>query len=228
VGANGIRVGPNGKPLKFRLAAFNEYPMDVTAAKKISSYLKAVGIGTVVQVMDENAFTNDNYDNANDDLYIWNWNADIDPGYLLSTMTTGQLLNGSDSEYSNPKYDALYVQQAAAVDPARRKQIVDQMQQILYHDAPYVILWYNVNVQAYRTDTWAGYVSVPPGSAPGAALRNMLRTTYIDLKPKAAAAASSGGSSSGTIVAIIVAAVVVIGVVAFVVLRRRSRTVETE
>ena len=86
-------------------------------------------------------------------------------------MTTGQVLNGSDSEYSNPAYDALYVQQAAAVDPAKRKQIVDQMQQILYRDAPYVILWYNVNVQAYRTDTWTGYVSVPPGSAPGAALR---------------------------------------------------------
>jgi peptide/nickel transport system substrate-binding protein len=229
VGANGIRVAPNGKPLKFRLAAFNEYPMDITAAKKISSYLKDVGIGTVVQVMDENAFTDDNYDNANDDLYIWNWNADIDPGYLLSTMTTGQLMDGSDSDYSNPAYDALYVQQAGAVDPAQRKQIVDQMQQIIYHDAPYVILWYNVNVQAYRTDTWTGYVSVPPGSAPGAALRNMLRTTYIDLKPKAVATASSGGgSSTGTIVAVVIVAIVVIGVVVLLVVRRRSRTVETE
>jgi len=143
-------------------------------------------------------------------------------------MTTGQVLNGSDSEYSNPAYDALYVQQAAAVDPAKRKQIVDQMQQILYRDAPYVILWYNVNVQAYRTDTWTGYVSVPPGSAPGAALRNMLRTTYVDLKPKAAATAASGGSSTTTMVAVVVAAIVVIVIVAVIVVRRRSRTVETE
>ena len=228
VGANGIRVAPNGKPLRFRLAAFNEYPMDITAAKKISSYLKDVGIATTVQVMDENAFTNDNYDNANDDLYIWNWSADIDPGYILSIFTTGQVLNGSDSEYSNPVYDALYVQQAGAIDPARRKQIVDQMQQILYRDSPYSILWYNVNVQAFRTDKWTGYSSVPPGGK-GAAFHNMLRTSYVDLKPKAAATATSGGSSStGTIVAVVVAVVVVAGIVTLLVLRRRSRSVETE
>ena len=225
-GADGVRVAPNGKPLKFRLAAFTQYPMDITAAKKISSYLKDVGIATTVQVMDENAFTTANYDNADDDLYIWNWNADIDPGYILSIFTTGQVLNGSDSEYSNPEYDKLYVEQAHAVDPAQRKQIITQMQQILYRDSPYSILWYNVNVQAFRTDKWTGYSSVPPGGQ-GAAFRNMLRTTYVDLKPKAAATATSGGSSTTTIVVVVVAAIVVIAIVAVIVVRRRSRAVET-
>ncbi len=105
MGAGGIRVAPNGKPVKFRLAALTDYPMDVTAATLIAGYPKAVGIGVNLQVMDEGAFTNDNYDNGNDDLYIWNWNADIDPGDILSTFTTGQLLNGSDSDYTNPAYD---------------------------------------------------------------------------------------------------------------------------
>ena len=45
VGADGIREDAKGNKLKFRLAAFNEYPMDITAAKKITSYLKDVGIG---------------------------------------------------------------------------------------------------------------------------------------------------------------------------------------
>ena len=40
MGPDGVRVAPNGKPLKFRLAALNEYSMDITAAKKISAYLK--------------------------------------------------------------------------------------------------------------------------------------------------------------------------------------------
>ena len=187
VGADGVRVAPSGKPLKFRLAAFTEYPMDITAAKKITSYLKDVGIATTLQVMDENAFTDANYDNADDDLYIWNWNADIDPGYILSVFTTGQILNGSDSEYSNPEYDKLYVDQAHAVDTGQRQQLITQMQQILYRDSPYSILWYNVNVQAFRTDRWTGYSSVPTGGD-GAAFRNMLRTTYVDLKPETAAA----------------------------------------
>jgi peptide/nickel transport system substrate-binding protein len=167
-----------------------------------------------------------NYSGADDDLYIWNWTADIDPGYILSTFTTGQQLNGSDSEYSNPEYDALYIQQAQAVDPAQRQQIIHQMQQILSDDSPYSVLWYNTLVQAFRTDTWTGYSSVPKGGD-GAAFRNMLRDTYIDLKPVAAAdAASSGGSNTGVIVALIVAAVVVIAVVVLLVRRRKPRSVE--
>ena len=142
-------------------------------------------------------------------------------------FTTGQILNGSDSEYSNPEYDNLYAQQAQQVDPAQRRQTIIEMQKILYRDSPYSILWYNVNVQAFRTDKWTGYSSVPPGGQ-GAAFRNMLRTSYVDLKPKAVATATSGGSSTTTIVIIVVAAIVVIAIVAVIVVRRRSRTVETE
>jgi len=227
MGPDGVRVAPNGKPLKFRLAAFNEYPMDISAAKKIAGYLKDVGIATTLQVMDENAFMDANYDNADNDLYIWSWTADIDPGYILSVLTTDQVLNSSDSEYSNPVYDKLYTEQAQAVIPADRQKIIYEMQQILYRDSPYSILWYNVLVQAYRTDKWTGYSHVPVG-ADGAPFRNMLKTTYIDLKPVAAATTTSGGSNSGTIVAIVLAVVVVIGIIIFVIVRRRPKSVETE
>ena len=226
MGANGVRVDSKGNPLKFRLAALNEYPMDITAAKKITSYLKDVGIGTTLQIMDENAFSDMNYSNADDDLYIWNWTADIDPGYILSTFTTGQQLNGSDSEYSNPEYDALYVQQAQAVDPAQRQQIIHQMQQILYSDSPYSVLWYNTLIQAFRTDTWTGYSSVPKGGD-GAAFRNMLRDTYIDLKPVSATAnTAESGSNTGVIVAVVVAVGVVSAISVLLLRRRRPRSVE--
>jgi len=224
---NGVRVAANGKPLKFRLAALSQYPMDITAAKKISAYLKDVGIGITLQVMDENAFTNANYDNADDDLYVWSWTADIDPGYILSTFTSAQILNSSDSEYSNPAYDKLYAAQAQAVIPADRKKIIDEMQQILYRDSPYSILWYNVLIEAFRTDKWTGYSHVPKGND-GAAFRNMLRTSYVDLKPVATAPTTSSGSNTGAIAATVLAVIVVIAVVGFVMVRRRPKCVETE
>jgi peptide/nickel transport system substrate-binding protein len=200
--------------------------MDITAAKKITSYLKDVGIGTELQVMDENAFYDLNYDNADNDLYIWSWTADIDPGYILSTFTTDQILNGSDSEYSNPQYDALYIEQSEAVDPAQRQQLVQEMQQILYADAPYSILWYNTLVQAFRTDTWTGYSHVPK-TQDGAAFRNMLRDTYVNLKPVTATEETAeSGSNTGVIVAIVVAVVVVIAIIALVLVRRRPKSVE--
>ena len=226
MGPDGIRVAPNGKPLKLRLAALNEYPMDISAAKKISAYLKDVGIGITLQIMDENAFTDANYDNADDDLYIWSWTADIDPGYILSVFTTDQILNSSDSEYSNPAYDKLYAEQAGAVIPADRQKIIYEMQKILYRDSPYSILWYNVLIQAFRTDKWTGYSHVPRGND-GAAFRNMLRTTYIDLKPVAATGTTKTDTSdTGTIVAVVLAVLVVIVIVVFVVMRRRPKRVE--
>ena len=102
------------------------------------------------------------------------------------------------------------------------------MQRILYRDSPYSILWYNVLIQAFRTDKWTGYSSVPTGGD-GAAFRNMLRTTYIDLKPVAAATSTTTARSNTTLIAAIVAAVVVVlAIVAFVLLRRRPKSVETE
>ena len=100
------------------------------------------------------------------------------------------------------------------------------MQKALYRDSPYSILWYNVLIQAYRTDRWTGYSSVPKGGD-GAAFRNMLRTTYIDLKPvNTSTAAETDTSDTGTIVAVVLLALVVIAVVAFLLVRRRPKSVE--
>ena len=51
----------------------------------------------------------------------------------------GQL---SDSFYCNPEYDKLYEQQKVTIDPAKRAEIVKQMQRMLYDDAPYVVTYY--------------------------------------------------------------------------------------
>jgi peptide/nickel transport system substrate-binding protein len=121
--------------------------------------------------------------------------------------------------YSNPAYDALYKEQAAAVDRTKRLQIVHQMQQILYQQDPYIILWYNVDSEAYRTNKWTGWELVPKGT--GRPIMTFLRGTYINVKPVVAEAKTSGGIGSGAIAGIVVAAVVVCGAVVFVLIRRR-------
>ena len=128
----------------------------------IASWCDDVGIKLRLDQMDEGAFGDEVYDNADDDMFIWSWRGDIDPGFMLSTFTTTQILNWGDSQYSDPEYDALLRAQAEALDPAgpttpRRAGVTDQMQPILYRDTPYVILWYNMNLQAFRTDKWTGY-----------------------------------------------------------------------
>jgi peptide/nickel transport system substrate-binding protein len=226
---DGIRENAKGKKLEFRLVALNEYPEDQAAAKMIVSWCGDIGIKLRLDTKDEGAFGDEIYDNADYDLFVWSWGGDIDPGFMLSTFTTKQILNWGDSQYSNPAYDKLYVRQAEAVDPAhptdpaKRKVITDEMQRILYRDNPYIVLWYNVNLQAFRTDTWSGYRQIP--AVGGAPFWNYLRTTYIDLKPRKAAAAGKGGTTTLAYVVVGLVAAIIIG--GFIWFRRRPRAVES-
>ena len=47
------------------------------------------------------------------------------------------------------------------------------MQEIINRDCPDFVLWYNVNLAAYRTDRWTGYVRAP--GPEGAPFWNMIR-----------------------------------------------------
>lgn len=226
---DGIRETADGDELSFRLVALTEYAEDQAAAKMIVSWCRDVGIELTLEQKDEAAFSDDIYDNADYDLFIWSWGGDIDPGFMLSTFTTTQILNWGDSQYSNPEYDRLYVRQAEAFDPAhpedttQRKALTDQMQKILYRDTPYIILWYNLNLQAFRTDRWRGYAMAPGDD--GAPFWNFIRTSYIDLQPVGTGVAADEGSAPWLWAVGAVAAVAVILVV-LLLARRRPKPVE--
>jgi peptide/nickel transport system substrate-binding protein len=226
---DGVREDAAGDELSFRLVALDEYPEDQTAARMIVGWCRDVGIRLRLQHMDEQAFSDAVFDDADYDLFVWSWGGDVDPGFILSTFTTAQILGWSDSQYSDRDYDRLFVKQAEALDPehpediTRRKTYTDAMQKILYRDDPYVVLWYAVNLQAYRIDRWTGYALAPSGG--GAPFWNQLRATYISLRPLRTAAPPPEGSSGAWAWAL-VAAGVAAGAVGFALLRRRRRAPE--
>jgi peptide/nickel transport system substrate-binding protein len=75
-------------------------------------------------------------------------------------MTTDEIPTGtSESGYSNPEYDQLYVEQATELDPVRRIEIIHQMQEIAFRDLPYIVPFYDQAVQAYRTDRFSGWLT---------------------------------------------------------------------
>jgi len=228
---DGVREDAKGNKLEFRFSAFNEYPEQQQAAKKIAAYCDDVGIKLTLDMMDEGAFSDQYYSDGDGDLFIWSWRGDIDPGFMLSTFTTEQILNWGDSNYSDPDYDALYDEQQTALDPedpsdpSARAEIVHDMQAILYRDSPYVILWYNINLQAFRTDKWEGYGLVPTGGE-GAPFFNLTRTTYQDLEPVIAETVAEEGSSPWVWIFMVAIAVAIIAIV--LVVRGRSRKVEVE
>jgi peptide/nickel transport system substrate-binding protein len=103
---------------------------------------------------------------ADYDLFIWGWAGDVDPNSLLEIFTCDQIGNSSDSNYCNPEYDELFEQQNVATSPEERKALLDEMQEIMYNDAPYHILFYDATLSAYRTDTFAGWQNQPDNGTP--------------------------------------------------------------
>ena len=226
---DGVREDAEGRKLDFRFVTLNEYPEDQAAGKMIVSWCADIGVKLRLDQKDEGAFGDEVYDNADYDLFIWSWRGDIDPGFMLSTFTTTQILNWGDSQYSDPDYDRLFTAQAQALDPEKpddptaRRAVTDKMQAMLYRDTPYVILWYNVNLQAFRTDKWTGYGTVPLED--GAPFFNLTRATYLDLKPRAASVAAAPSAGPPWAYVLVAGAVIAV-VVVVVIVRRRPRALE--
>lgn len=199
-GADGIRTMPDGKnPLKLRLFARQESQASQQASKFVQGWFKDVGVEVSVKVVGEDNLT-EIIGRGEYDMFEWGWVVEPDPDYQLSTFTCDKrsykdggdvFANLSDSFYCNEEYDALYARQASQVDPAERAATVKQMQQMLYDDAPYVVLYYYDDLEAHRSE-WTGFVAQPEG---GALIFQYGTYSYRNVEKKKADAAASGDQS---------------------------------
>jgi peptide/nickel transport system substrate-binding protein len=161
---DGIREMPDGtNPLVYRIS----WPSDSIDAPRLAELLnemwREVGVKLELQSMDAGALTAACCPAFDFDIILWGWGSDPDPNLLLSVMTTDEIPTGSsETGYSNPEYDALYLQQAVERDFETRKDLVWQMQQIVFDDVVYIIPYYDPNIQAYRTDRFTGWITDMP------------------------------------------------------------------
>ncbi len=161
VDGDGVREMPDGtNSLVYRLNWPSDSINGPRLAELLSEMWKEVGIKVEPQAMDPDALTAACCPAFDFDVMIWGWGSDPDPSLLLSVMTTDEISTGSsETGYSNPEYDALYQQQAVERDFDKRKELVWQMQQIVFDDVVYLIPYYDPALQAYRTDRFTGWIT---------------------------------------------------------------------
>ncbi len=157
---DGIRDMPDGsRPLTFRLnwpASDSEAPR---IAELLSEMWKELGISLEMQAVESDALTAKCCPALDFDIMIWGWVADPDPNTLLIIPTTDQIPTGyNETGFSNARYDELFIKQGSEMDPASRRQMVWEMQQIVHDEVPYIIPYYPLSVQAYRTDRFTGWL----------------------------------------------------------------------
>jgi peptide/nickel transport system substrate-binding protein len=220
-GPDGVRVGPDGRPLTFRLIAGNQVPTNPQLLDYLAGWFTAVGVGVTPQIMSSNQI-DDATVAGTFDIAVSGWSVNPDPDDTLSQQTCA--VNGTskaDSGYCNPAYDQLYAAQQAALDETQRRDIVQRMQSMLYDDVHAIVLTHDAMLEAYRADRVTGFVTQPQDG--GVITGQTGYWGYYGATPVAAASGDSGGGTTGVVIGVL-AAVVVLGGGAFLVARNRRRS----
>jgi peptide/nickel transport system substrate-binding protein len=143
------------------------YPDDIDTAPREAELLEGmwaeIGVDLEIQGMDADTLTSICCPTFEFDIILWGWGTDPDPAFLLGVALCSEIDSGfSETGYCNPDYDALYDAQAVETDPATRVAQIIEMQQILIDDLPYIIPYYQQSIQAWRTDTFTGWLANDP------------------------------------------------------------------
>jgi peptide/nickel transport system substrate-binding protein len=226
---DGVREMPGGgEELNFTYLVNTESQTAGQVADFMSGWLDEIGIAITQKPMDENRLYTE-IAKADYDLFQWGWTPYVDPDPMLSYFQCAGIAKNEDDVYDNdanfcdPEYDKLYKRQNVELDPAKRQELVHEMLTRFYETGVYNALWYEGDLQAYRTDRFEGWLRQPAEIGP--VLFTNTSPTYANLTPVASSSTGGGGGmSTAGIVAIV--AVGLAGAALIVYFVRRRRTAE--
>ncbi len=165
---DGKRLDKEGKAISLRL----DYPSTDSNYAKSANFVKVwygqLGIGVTTQAYDSatlGSIVLPSDGKAKYDIELWGWAGNPDPNALLQIFRCDAIDNTSDSQYCNPAYDKLYDLQLTQAG-AERQATLAEMQNLIYDEAPYDILYYDSNLDVYRTDRFAGWQNMPENGTP--------------------------------------------------------------
>jgi peptide/nickel transport system substrate-binding protein len=129
---------PNGFSLTLKL---DPSPTSQQLGQVIQNTLKPAGI-TVKLEQEEFGTLLEDSTNGNFQALFLGWSGRIDPDLNIYDFTVS---NGdfNDSGYSNPEVDRLLNEARRVSDKDRRKELYDQVMEILHEDVPYIYLYHN-------------------------------------------------------------------------------------
>ena len=256
---DGVRYDKEGKALSLSLMFPDSDAAHPKVAQFITDWFGQIGIKVTSRSTDSGTLGTAEYldttiplkGQLKYDMVIWGWVGDPDPNSLMQILTTDAISDASDSQWSNKRYDELYVLQNEAKTSEARKGYMTEIQQLFYDQAPYQVLYYDDELHVYHTDKFGGWQTQPTtGGTPffvngsinytkltAAAVASPSPSAGASGAPGSSAAATPTPSGGGTGSAasdstpLILAAVVIIAVVVVagvLLMRRRADAVEDE
>ena len=149
--------------LTFRLNFPDDSDTAPREAEQLQDTWNQVGVAVQIQGFDPDTLTSLCCPAFDFDVIIWSWYTDIDAGGLLGVATCAEIPSGfSETGYCNPEYDELFDAQAIELDRDARIEQIHELQRILVEDVVYIVPYYFVSIQAWRTDTFTGWIEGSP------------------------------------------------------------------
>ena len=233
-GGDGVRAGPDGRKLEFRLFGRESSETSKRNVEYIRDWLRDIGITVTVSIMSEDQLTAV-VGEGKFDMFEWGWVVEPDPDFQLSVFSCGQRstedggeisAGWSDSFYCDQTYDALYEQQKTILDSAQRANVIKQAQQHLYDNAVYSMLYYYTNFEAYRSDRFTGFVPQP--SDGGSLVFQYGTYSYRNIAPVTERPAEGNSLGAIVLVAAVAGGLIALAGIGVVLFSRRRRTTADE
>lgn len=225
----GKRVGKDGKPLDFRILCHATDPNDKAIGKYLQEWWGKLGIGLKVECLDN---VSDPWLAGDYDLAFDGWSVNPDPDYVLAIHTCDALpatpkdSGATDNFICDKQYDDLYAKQSVEYDPAKRAELVKQMESRLYDTGYMNVMAYPNAVEAYRTDQIKSITTMP--EAAGNLWGQDGYWSWWSAVPADDGGGSGGSSSTGVVIGVGAAVLVAAALGLFVAMRRRSTAEDRE
>ncbi|MFC8142752.1 ABC transporter substrate-binding protein [Streptomyces paradoxus] len=226
---DGKRVGKDGKPITYRVLCHATDPNDKAVGKYLQEWWGKLGIGVRLDCLDN---VTDPWLAGKYDLAFDGWSVNPDPDFVLSIHTCGALpatpaeTGATDNFICDKKYDELYARQLTEYDPAKRADIVKQMESRLYDLGYMNVMAYPNAVEAFRTDQIKSITTMPAKA--GNIYGQDGYWSWWSAVPADAGGSSDNASSTGVVVGIVAGVVILGGLGAFAAMRRRATAEERE
>jgi peptide/nickel transport system substrate-binding protein len=131
---------PNGFETSFYVPT-GRYLMDRQLGEAIQAQLAAVGIKVKIESPEWGAFVAVT-DQKKAPMFLMGKGSptgDLDFTLTLTAMSSGRMNNFA---LNNPEIDKLILEQRAAVEPAKRRELLARAQDLIFQDVPAVVLFY--------------------------------------------------------------------------------------
>jgi peptide/nickel transport system substrate-binding protein len=158
MGSGGLRMA-DGHPMSYTVIM----PTDIQntygqrSFQIIQAGFKKIGVQLNLKILDDTAAYNAIKANRYRDfeMSMWDWFPLTDPDFMLSVLTCVSWDVWNDTGFCSKSYDSLYAAQSAATSPAKRQQIVYQMQQMIANQRVYLVIDYPDSIEAH-SPAWTG------------------------------------------------------------------------